>query len=44
MADRALNCRLQKEQISVMESAGNLLVLALCSMCFLSASKIFLSS
>ena len=36
----ALNCRLQLEQVIVMESAGGSLVLALRSLCFLSASQI----
>ena len=36
----ALNCRLQVEQVNVMESAGGPLVLALRSLRFLSASQI----
>ena len=40
----ALNCRLQIEQVSVMESAGGPLVLALRSLRFLSASHIIFCS
>ena len=36
----ALNCRLQKEQVNIMDSAGGPLVLALRSLRFLSASQI----
>ena len=40
----SLNCRLQVEQASVMDSAGGPLVLALRSLCFLSASRILFFS
>ena len=36
----ALNCRLQVEQVNVMDSAGGPLILALRSLSFLSASQI----
>ena len=36
----ALNCRLQVEQVNIMDSAGGPLVLALCSLRFLSALQI----
>ena len=36
----AINCRLQVEQVNVMESAGGPLVLALPSLRFLSPSQI----
>ena len=39
-----LNCRLQVEQVNVMESAGGPLVLALSFLCFLSGSLILFPS
>ena len=40
----ALNCRLQIEQVNIMDSAGGPLVLALHSLRFLSASQILFFS
>ena len=39
----ALNCRLQVEQVNVIESAGDPFGFALRSLCFLSASQLLFS-